>query len=56
MLKRLVAQTAGFLADPRRRMMLRALLLILALVGGWLVPHHSALAAEAYLIPGGQGT
>lgn len=55
MLKQLMTQGVGFWADPRRRMMLRALLLILALVGGWLLPHHNALAAEIYLIPGGQG-
>ncbi len=55
MLKRWMAQTMVALSDPRRRALLRVLVLALALLAGWLLPQHHVLA-EGYLIPGGQGT
>ena len=52
MLKQWLAQMALWASDPRRRTVLRVLVLILALLAGWLMPHHYALA-EGGLIEGG---
>ena len=54
MLKQWLARMALWASDPRRRMVLRALVLALALLAGWLVPQHYALA-EGGLIGGGHG-
>ncbi len=54
MLSNLVNQTMVVLADPRRRAVLRVVLIALALLASWFFPHHHALA-EGILIPGGQG-
>ena len=54
MLKRWMISVTTVLSDPRRRALLRAVLLALALLSGWLLPHHYALA-DGYLIPGGHG-
>ncbi len=56
MLKRWMTQMMVALADPRRRALLRVVVLALALLASWLLPQHRALAVEGYLIPGGQGT
>ncbi len=53
-MSRFLSQMAIWMAHPVRRSALRLLVLALALLAGWLMPHHVALA-DAYLIPGGSG-
>ncbi len=54
MLNNVMNRTMMALADPRRRTLLRAVVIVLALLASWLIPQHYAWA-EGILIPGGQG-
>ncbi len=54
MLNQLMTRAAIVLADPRRRTLLRVVVVVLALLASGLIPHHYAWA-EGVLIPGGQG-
>ena len=53
-MKALITRASVVLADPRKRMLVRALFIGLVLLASWFVPHHYAFA-EGVLIHGGQG-
>ncbi len=54
-MSRHLIRLAFYFSHPSRRMVLRLVLLALALLAGWLFPHHVAFA-EDHLLPAGHGT